>query len=410
MPSAIALPTIADLRTAFQSGVLAKDRLADLHDGSIYDIWGGVGAMLFERVASRDRDVFRSTYFDFAEGGALDRVVEKRFGAKRVLRTAGQGTAEFARATTTAGAGSFFVGTRISVIGQGPGRARSFRITGQRDVGATATFARVNVETEEEGASGAFDSRTSPYGIMRFEDSVWDPSWRVTSLICSSGTDREKDQEVRARVRQERIDARTGYAKAITDACVASGAVNVSLFLSDLLSTNPSTGIESIGGLDANGYGDVGLNWCFVGDSAYQSRPELLAHCRFAVDSAAVCGTDLQIAAMAKTPVRVGVALNLWKDPGSLGRTAIAKETRHAIARYFETRENAFYFRKQSISGTVLNAAKDVQEMVVTTSPAEPVLVASNGLPFFATSPLPRYFVNESEIAVTIDGPKRPTD
>ena len=72
MPSTQPIPTLADLRRAYSDGIVGqRERRADTHDGSAYDLLGGMSAMLFSRQAQRDRDLFRANYFDSAEAEDL---------------------------------------------------------------------------------------------------------------------------------------------------------------------------------------------------------------------------------------------------------------------------------------------------------------------------------------------------
>jgi hypothetical protein len=401
MPSDLPVPSIADLLEAGRAALLPRDETADVHSGAIYDLWNGVGAILFHRTATRDRDVFRAVYFDSAEGDELDAILEDRRGAARIAARAGTGEAYLARSNTAAGEGRFYEGTRISVLPAGAGAPRIYRVSADKSVAASDTTALVQVTSEIEGTVVSIDTNVTPYRLLKLEDQVWDSSWRVTYVRCGEGKDRENDPTARARVRQSRLDARPGYVRSITDACVRAGAGQVALFASDFLGTNKNTGIETVGTLDADGYGDVGLNWCFVGDDGFTANDALITRCRLAMDGAAVCGTNLQVAGMANTRVAVNATVRLWKDRGAFDASALERESVNAVLNYFSTRQNAFYFRGTAIQGAIMRALQGkVQSVTPTSAPGEPVLKS-----LFNTIPLPRYFVDEGSIRVTLAGP-----
>ncbi|MEL6347810.1 MAG: hypothetical protein AAFV53_32190, partial [Myxococcota bacterium] len=76
------LPTHAELYTAFQTEV--QDRaphLTDWTEGSSLDALAGAGAALGDEVAQVVVDRFRDSFFDTAEGDALDALAADRYGA-----------------------------------------------------------------------------------------------------------------------------------------------------------------------------------------------------------------------------------------------------------------------------------------------------------------------------------------
>lgn len=406
MPSHLEVPTVQDFIKAYRNGIHGIRRPnASLESGYRYNIWGGVAAVLFHREAVRDRDLFRSIFFSSAGGDDLVDYIEAHYGVDPILKARGEGLVRLERASVAAGSGTLLAGTRIEVWAGGADGPKIYRIKSLVDpsplfVGATQTVASVVIEPELAGIGFAMDSAISPPKFMRIVDPLWDNSWRATYLVCADGTDREKDPAYRARALQDLEDRRPGYIARITDAMVEAGASQVALFASDFISTNPTTGIESIGELDADGYGDVGLNRVYVGDASFVSTDALLRACRLKLDDVAIAGTDVQILPMAPATVAITATIRFWDDPGNFDTVGIKKAAQNAVINYFRSRQNAFYFRNGAAEGAILNSVKDIQSLVVTSSPGEPALAT-----LFNASPLLRYGLDENAIAVTLLGP-----
>src|SRR5579883_2664430 len=235
MPSPEPLPTLSDLLGAFGDGVRGlRDPNADTRRGAAYDHWAGAGALLFSREATRDRDMFRAISFDTAEGAQLATIARRRFGIEPVTATFSQGSARVVRASAAAGAGTFFAGTRFSVLRTGAAPS-TYAVRADVRVDAAATDARIPIRALTKGSGTAIDARAGLDVALCIDDPLWDTSWQVTSLACEDGADAESPQQLRARARQAQLDARKGYAKAMSDACVAAGAANVALFASSYL-------------------------------------------------------------------------------------------------------------------------------------------------------------------------------
>src|SRR5689334_15047646 len=100
MPSQEDIPETSELLTAYDAEIAAIERpTADVHSGSGYDVQGGVAAVLFHRQAIQDRDNFRATYFDTAQGLDADVLIRGRYGilAARFPDTVGIGIASLHR-------------------------------------------------------------------------------------------------------------------------------------------------------------------------------------------------------------------------------------------------------------------------------------------------------------------------
>jgi hypothetical protein len=409
MPSELPVPTVEELRQAFRTGILSeRDPNADTRTGSVYDLFGGMGAMVFRRLALRDRNIFRATYFDFAEGDALTELTFERFGNTAGAATRGTGRAIFTRPTASGGPGTFWAGTRITLLPGSVGASRTYLVTEDTAVGADLG-AIVPVHAEFAGPDVAVDTSDLGLGRVRVEDLLWDSSWKVTQLSCSEGAAREKDEGCRARVKEDLAKKRLGYAATIVLACKRAGAVNVTLFASDYLATNPTTGVELVGEVDADGYGDIGLNRVYVADASYTTPTALLNACRVAVDGAAMTGMAVQIFGMVPTPVTVKATVRLWSEPGRFASEDKIKGAVSAVLNHFETRQNPFYFRRAQIRGDILRTVKDVQAIDLTTSypgPDATKVTTEPTLPeVLAAAPIRRFLATPESVIVKVTGP-----
>ncbi|HEU4729979.1 MAG TPA: hypothetical protein VFT22_18910 [Kofleriaceae bacterium] len=396
MPSQLPLPTTRELIEAFRGAVQSeRDETADLRSGANYNVWAGVGALLFLREATRDRDIFRSIYFDFAEGEPLDTIGQQRFTTNRVLLAQGTGIAALTRPSASFGADTIWSGTRLAVYPGGSGGVRYYQAAADTPVPATALSVLVPIVSTESGRGVAVNTLLSPPQYMRIEDPLADSSWVLGSVICGDGTDRQIDSDYRAGIRAARLNSRIGYATAITNACIAAGAAQTALFQSDYLSTDPANPAnEIIGSINANGYGDVGLNRCFVGDANWNTSPGLLAACKLAIDPVAMAGTALRVLPMAPVSVALTVSATLAADPSTFDTVSIAKDISDAVVNYFATRRNAFYFRNVGIRAAIQRVVRSVQTLTVVTNPT--------AAPIFSQIPLPRYFVSPGNITIKI--------
>lgn len=387
MPSNQPVPSIADFVEAFGAGVRSREReradaaYADTHTGSNLDHIAGPSALLFHRITLRQRDEFRSKYFDTAKGHALDDIVTERYPAiaPRVQDARGIGTAKLTRTNASAGAGTVWAGTRI-VVNLGTGDPLMvYRVKASKAVGASDLTVEVEIEATEIGPEWAIDTGTTNVTVMRLEDPLWD-TWAVGAVKCAPGTVREKDHVLRARVRQETRDARVGYEKRIREALADAGAAYAALFESDFLGS------------------DFGLNRIFVSDANYQSPESLLKACRKALTSVGVFGTQIQVFGITTVALTFSIDLAMWES--SFNKSALEDTARRAVLDYFATRENPFYWRDSKIRAAIWRVVRGIQAITITPSVPEPTLSA-----LFDSVPLPRYIVNAPGVTVSVSGP-----
>lgn len=391
MPSAQPLPTVADLLKAYGDAVTGqKDNRADMHRGSGYDHFAGLGAILYSRQAQRDRDLFRAVYFDTAEGDELTAQGTAKFQNPRILDTYGIGTATLMRPTAGAGGGTFWAGTRILVSsGAGVTDPKTYVVTQDTPVSAAATSATVPIRASVFGAGSAANLQTSTGGVvMRVDDVLWDTTWSVTALVCADGTSFESPAVYRARVRQNRLDNRKGYLKAIIAACVAAGAVNVVAFPSYFVA----------------GATDYGTNFVYVGDAGYNATQTLINKCLVAIESARVAGADLQVLGMQPSPLTIAATVNLWDDPGLFNTTDLTLALSAALLTYFDGRANAYAYRLDAMTGALTSASQAVQNVTWTT-PASDVTVTTGSPPQFPAV-ISRYTAAAQNMTFTFAGPQ----
>jgi len=381
MSSDLELPSVPDLLDVFGAELRSRRGEADVHRGAIYDVAAGMGALLWARMAGRDRDLFRVCYFDGATDGDLDARISAFNGPARVQSTRGAGHAIIRRLSTAGGAGTVWAGTRISVTGIGTIRPRIYIVSSDTSVDAVIAAA-IPVEADEYGTGVGIDTAGLPSPRITFSDALWDATWAVERVVCADGTDRESDSTYLARYRQDKIDRRRGYATAITDACKAAGANQVALFESDFITP------------------DDGINRCFVGDAGFQSTTDLLRRCRVAVDSARVLGCDMTIFGMSRTLCSFDLTLHLWGDPGRYNQDAIRIEATKAVVRYFDGNSNPYVYRFDGVRGELARSVPDLQSVVVNSGPADTTIAS-----ILASETLSRLYTEPGAIKIKIEGP-----
>lgn len=383
MSSDLPLVTIDDLIRAYNAEISARsDGVGDTRDGAIHNIAAGIGALTWSRQSARDRDVYRTIYFDTARGADLEGRIEAFGGASRIQATRGAGAAEISRATTAGGAGTLWKGTRISVGRAGFDIPRLYQVAADTVIGAATLGAWVPIEACDLGTGVEIDTGESG-GVLSWHDQVWDSTWQIASLRCANGTDRESDPAYLARYRAAKVDARRGYAQAIIDACKAVGAADVALFESDVIAP------------------DTGLNRCFVGDTGGNATPDLLRACRLAVEGARVLGCDLTVFGMARSLVSIDLTIRLWSDPGNFAQGVLVEEAKQSVLRYFDTGAAPYVFRLDGLRAELTRAIPDMQSVAMTSGPTDTVF--ANVL---AGATLTRMHTHADAIRITLEGPQ----
>jgi hypothetical protein len=355
VPATESLPTLRDLLSASAAGVAGtREPRADVRRGALYDHFAGAGAILFTREAARDRDLFRADYLDAAEGDDLTVLVARRDGVGRILPSYGTGTALLTRPSPAAGAGTIWRGTRILVFASAASDARTYAVASDVAVSAGATAITVPIRATATGPGSVVNLSGPAIGCI--DDALWDTTLTVAAIRCSDGTSLEPAAALRARVRAERLAKRNGYVDAITNACMARGAVHVALFDSDFTGT------------------DAGLTHCYVADAGFSTTATLLRACTVALESVRVCGVDLQVLGMQRATVNVSATVTLRDDPGRLPSPDVA--VRDALSATFAT--TRFAYDLDELGGVIASASADIQQ-VSFGAPAGPATILVGG-------------------------------
>ena len=373
MPSTDGLPSVEALRRAFLAeatlSASARGEVADTHPGSLYDHCAGMGAVLAQRVAARDRDEFRALYFASSDERGMDLLAEF-VGRPRQQGSHGTGSAVVTRTSGTSG--WFREGTRIAA-GRSFAGPEFYSVT--TDTWAAASDASLSLPIHRVRTGGAVQRiRAGDPGVLRWEDPIWDPSWSIDVLYCSAGVEREDDQALREALRTERQDGRLGYALAITDACRAAGATFVALFDSDYLGEAE----------------DFGLTRVYVADSGEVASEELLRACRIAVAGAAIGGIALQV--LPSQIVRLSVDLQVALSRDFNASAHLAADVVGAVVDYFS---DAVLWRQSGITGAVFRALPGIVDRVTVVAP---VTEPARALP----SVLNRYVVTTHDVRVAL--------
>ena len=390
MPSTQTIPTLADLRQAFRDGVIGqRERRADVHDGSAYDLLGGMAAMLFSRQAQRDRDLFRAVYLDSAEAEDLTSRAQTLFGITRFVDAYGTGTATIVRPTAAAGAGTIPTGTRLFVWSPaGTTDSRICATTADVVVQPSALSVQVPIRATTTGAGTAV---TLTSGLLaRIDDPLWDSTWTVQALQTSDGTAFEKAEAYRARVRAQPFLSRAGYAPAIIAACQAAGAVNVVPYPSNWAG-------------DTN---DIGYSVVYVGDASYTASTSLVSACILALESARVLGPDMAVLPMTSQAVSVSLTVSLYDDPGVFNTTDLTLGVQAAVGAYVDGRKNAFSYQVDAIAGAVRLASTAIQGVTLNAPTSSVGIMQTIGGVQNFPAVLTRYTVVPGNVAVAFVGPQ----
>lgn len=396
MPSAQPLPTIADLVTAAGNALVGqRDRYGDDRSGGIYNHATGPTAILFARQADRDQDVFRAIYFDDADGDDLTQLIQDRFqtpmGAPlvpRILDTRGQGTATFARSAATAGAGTFWTGTRLQVQAATPA---VYEFAQDTPIASTATSITVPIQAFATGTGSALNVS----GGITLKDAVYDPLWLPTSLTCADGTDFEEANAYRARTRAFLLANRNGYIPRLVQVCQDAGATYVIAFSSDYgLKTNQYEYDFHLG------VGDMGLNAIYVADGGFSSTSTLLNACAIALEGARVLGADLWVGGIAQNPLSIAATVTLVDDPGVCPLVVIRNAITQALLAYFAPTQAAYLYKLSALESAMRRASPYVQTVTFTSPTSEPTISPTNW-----PATLIRYVLSPQNIAITFAPP-----
>jgi hypothetical protein len=357
MPASSPPPDINDFLDAAKAGVVAKNELADLIDGSRLDVWNGTAAVLLTRAAQRARTGFRNRYFDTSDDGALDDIVRVKFPQfpARTRAAPGTGTLTLRRPTAVGSGGTIYEGTRVAFTGEGATAVRYYRATVDVLVATDALEVRVPVESTESGTTQSANTTSR----LALEDVVFDNTLVPAELVCADGTDYEGNNPLRARIRTARQDARPGYETAIRAAMLAAGAQEIELYASDAFGD----------------YQDYGLNRIYVADSSFNTSPELLARCRLATFDSVTYGMATQVLPMQPAALVVKISVTLWSPLSRVSRQSLIADVRRRAVEYIAA--NPYAWRFEALGGRARGTSSDIADVEIESDATEPAI---NGL------------------------------
>lgn len=384
-----ATPSISDLLNAYTGAIRGQsDELADVRRGAIYEMIGGTAAIVWSREVQRDEDQFRAVSFNTAVGDDLTDMGFRRYGISRILETAGVGIANITRATTSAGAGTIYAGSRIQVF-SALTDPQYYKVTQDVPVLSTQKNVTVPVQAVETG-SGTSVTIVQP-DRAALADPLWDSTFKVASLIVADGTDLEPADVYRARVRSTRMASRRGFSTAIIDACESVGAVHVALFESNttILNTDP--------------YEDLGLNVCYVGDSGYTGSTKLVNDCKLAIEKARCLGDNMQVLPMSASRLTIDAAVTLSVAPSTLDQIALKGLIADSMAQYIG-RDGAFGYRLNAMAASVYRTVAVTQSVAFNAPSSDASLLVTEGGIANFPDVLTRYFLSTSDISVALNG------
>lgn len=389
MPSVFDEPTLAEFIEAFEDGIRStKDRYVDVRDGALFHDWAGVAAILWQREARRDTDLWRAIYLDGAEGNELTNLLFDRYQFDRVPDAYGTGSAVFRRPTVAAGAGAIWAGTRLAIVGENR-EPRLFVVSERKDVGASETLVTVALRADKAGAGTAVSVGTADGVTLRVEDPLWDTTWTIERMECSDGTSFEPAAAARARHRDARIAARAGFADAIVQACKDAGAQTAVLFPSDFAG-------------DAE---DVGLNMAYVGDANFVGSDALVRKVIIALERARVLGDNLQVRPLGRANLVVKADVHLWEAPARLNQEDMQRLLVGATLGYFDGRSSGFAYQRDALAGAMMRAAPLVQAVIFAQPTSDAGIMSTVGGRLNFPASLSRYYVRTEDVTLTLKSP-----
>jgi len=379
-------PSIQQFLDAFKAGVLTRASTADLNEGSRYEIIGGAAAICWSRMVQRDTDLFNNIQTSTAEGDALTDRLQKIYGFDRILDQYGVGTIRLSRTNTSAGGDTFWEGTRVALTSRfGIGDPIYFEVSQDTPVLSAATFAEVPIRATVVG--GEVSATAGDDNFPRIVDAIWDPTWAITSLTCSAGTEFENAAVARARARTAQRSKRFGQAQAMIAACAAVGADHVVVFPSNY-------------GGDAS---DYGLNWVYVGDASFNGSADLVRRCVIALEASRVLGDDLQVGPMVQADLSIAVTVNLVDAPAKFNQDALIERLHNYLIAAVST---DYSYSLDAWKGALFKASPIVQDATFTSPTIDAtVLTTLNGVSNFPEQ-LPRYRLLTDKVTITLKGPK----
>lgn len=278
-------------------------------EGSDANLFVGIAAVLADQITKQLAFRTASLLLDGADDEDLDRYAFDRYNLTRKGASAARGAVRFTRTTTTAGAGTVPIGTKLRTdtgVEYVTTTAASFAIN--------ATFADANVRAVQAGKA----TQVGANAINRVAQPqlLWDATLQVSNPKTTAGGENAEDDETfRARVRDFWRTARRGILAAIEQ-----GALTVE-------------GVVSANATEAlTGTGDPArVVFLYIADSSGVASDALAEEVRVALDDYRAAGIAVLIST--STPLIVDIQLRLAFLAGVDTRT-LTDQIRAAVVEF----------------------------------------------------------------------------
>jgi len=326
-------------RQAFKAEALSRNPKLDLNTGSIADVFAGINALAWERQSRKLEYLLREASLDSAKDRISELAeIELAEGPRPERR--GTGTVVFRRPTAAAGSGTIWAGTRVLLSSSGT-QSVLVRVTADVDLPANGLAVSAPIEALEvrsaiSAASGA------PLDVL------FDSSLQALDASVSAGEVAEATPVFLARVAQERIADRIGYAAAIEQACLDAGA-------------DEAIAIES-----TYGNGELGLNHVVVSKGGAYTQA-LIDACRIAVDSVAACGTDVAVKGMSSQPLVISAEVVVW-DRTKVDVPQATEAANRLVVEYFTDIKRSILWTNEAIRALIARPFRGVKSVRLTSS------------------------------------------
>ncbi len=241
-----AAPSFDDLFTIGKAEMLIRRPDLFLAPGDVTDFLMAAAAAMADKNTQFAAEEFRKTFVDGATGDDLTSLANDHFAITRSPATPAQGTVEFSRLTSAAGAGTLSAGTTLSTIEDETGQRQEYTI----DADAVFSGAALGpIAVAATAVDVGRDGNAIVDAITNIVDAVFDPTITVTNpLAFAGGNDEETDEQLRERIRAFPNTLRRGTLAALEFGALTVAAVRVATAIEDA-----TTGAVTVFVTDASG-------------------------------------------------------------------------------------------------------------------------------------------------------------
>jgi hypothetical protein len=365
----------------------------NLRPGSRHDILVSVTTAVGSRLAGYVSDRVSSMRLSTATGEDLDVLARDLFTESRKPANAATGKIRLIRADATE---STYIprGTRFAVPAQGSTAAVVFEST--EDMQTDAALVVIPVRCTETGPRG--NIRT-PKAVKAILDPLPDPTWQLDPIygptgsfsflgdptsVFAGGTNRESDQDLRARLVRISIDDPRQRA---TERAVLAATLRVAGVVH-------ATVIEPLDGTIL----------VFAGDENFLLSEVM----RLAIDAALRAWRAVGVPSIVRPyqaqVVPITGTIHMARSVSRYDAAAIKLAATNAVKHYFASgRSRPDEYFVNAIENAMFSAHDEVQNVVLSAPAIDVIRPVDTAVS--ATSSLPRYRVEDASIAISIAGP-----